>query len=176
VSFRHAANLGALFTHDGNSETIYSTSTVDKTEPGTTTLDYWAVVPAQAGVPSTQQWLHATRTVLVEAATPHPRRLRHQPPTQPALSPSSKLPHSSPLPRHHDPPSHHLFRSIAYHFIFAEHRGRSTRSLRAARHHRATTVGSQKLALRSSTAPQWACWRGRNRIKRGGRCPLALSD
>jgi hypothetical protein len=63
VSFRHAANLGALFTHDGSAETVYSTSTVDTTQPGTTTLDYWAVVP------STQQWLHATRTVIIDLAT-----------------------------------------------------------------------------------------------------------
>jgi hypothetical protein len=55
-------NLGALFTHGGQSETIYSTSTVDVTQSGTTTLDYWAVVP------STQAWLHATRAVVVNAA------------------------------------------------------------------------------------------------------------
>jgi hypothetical protein len=55
-------NLGALFTHDGQSETIYSTSTVDVTAAGTTTIDYWAVVP------STQQVLHATRDVVVIGA------------------------------------------------------------------------------------------------------------
>ena len=55
-------NLGALFTHDGQSETIYSTSTVDSVQAGTTTLDYWAVVP------STQQWFHATRAVVIPAA------------------------------------------------------------------------------------------------------------
>lgn len=31
-----------LFTHAGASETIYSTSTVDVSTAGTTTLDYWA--------------------------------------------------------------------------------------------------------------------------------------
>ncbi len=55
-------NLGALFTHDGGSETIYSTSTVDTTEADATTIDYWAVVRA------TQQWLHASRTIIVSAA------------------------------------------------------------------------------------------------------------
>ena len=54
-------NLGALFTHDGRSETIYSTSTVEVAHPGTTTTDYWAIVPA------TQQWLHATRPVVIPA-------------------------------------------------------------------------------------------------------------
>jgi hypothetical protein len=54
-------NLGALFTHDGQSETIYSTSTIDTTSAGTTTIDYWAVVP------SSQQVLHATRVVIVSA-------------------------------------------------------------------------------------------------------------
>jgi hypothetical protein len=55
-------NLGALFTHDGQSETIYSTSTVDTTISDTTTIDYWAVIP------STQQFLHATRDVVVTGA------------------------------------------------------------------------------------------------------------
>ena len=53
-------NLGALFTHDGQSETVYSTSTVDVATVGTTTLDYWAVIP------STQQVLHATRDVVIQ--------------------------------------------------------------------------------------------------------------
>jgi hypothetical protein len=52
-------NLGALFTHDGQSETIYSTSTVDVSIAGTTTIDYWAVVP------TSQQWLHTTREVVI---------------------------------------------------------------------------------------------------------------
>ena len=56
-------NLGALFTHDGQSETIYSTSTIDTTQTGTTTIDYWAAVLATA----TTQWLHATRVVVVNA-------------------------------------------------------------------------------------------------------------
>jgi hypothetical protein len=55
-------NLGALFTHDSQSETIYSTSTVDTTQSGTTTIDYWALVP------STRQWLHTTRDVVIEDA------------------------------------------------------------------------------------------------------------
>ena len=38
-------NLGALFVHDGMSETIYSTSTVDTGVSGTTTIQYWASVP-----------------------------------------------------------------------------------------------------------------------------------
>jgi hypothetical protein len=53
-------NLGALFSHDGISETVYSTSTVDVSAPCTTTIDYWAQIP---GAP----WLHATRTVIVSA-------------------------------------------------------------------------------------------------------------
>jgi hypothetical protein len=55
-------NLGALFTHDGQSETIYSTSTVDVSSAGTTTIDYWAVIP------SSQQVLHATRAVVIPSA------------------------------------------------------------------------------------------------------------
>jgi hypothetical protein len=55
-------NLGALFTHAGQSETIYSTSTVDTTQAGTTTISYWAVIP------SSQQVLHATRDVVIEGA------------------------------------------------------------------------------------------------------------
>jgi hypothetical protein len=51
-------NLGALFTHDGQSETIYSTSTVDVSTAGTTTLDYWAQIPGA-------NFLHATRDVVV---------------------------------------------------------------------------------------------------------------
>jgi hypothetical protein len=54
-------NLGALFTHEGIAETIYSTSTVEVSTAGTTTIDYWAVVP------SSQQWLHATREAVVPA-------------------------------------------------------------------------------------------------------------
>jgi hypothetical protein len=54
-------NLGALFAHDGENETVYSTSTVDTTQPGTTTIDYWAIVPA------TQQWLHTTRDIVIPA-------------------------------------------------------------------------------------------------------------
>ena len=56
-------NLGALFTHGGQSETIYSTTTVDVSAAGTATLDYWAAVPL------TQQWLHANRAVVVEGAS-----------------------------------------------------------------------------------------------------------
>jgi hypothetical protein len=48
-------NLGALFTHDGQSVTIYSTSTVDATASGTSSIDY------SAAIPSSQQWLHSTR-------------------------------------------------------------------------------------------------------------------
>ncbi len=59
-------NLGALFTHDGNSETIYSTSTVDATISGTTTIDYWAVVP------TSQEILHATRDIVVQGTNISP--------------------------------------------------------------------------------------------------------
>jgi hypothetical protein len=52
-------NLGALFTHAGHSETIYSTTTVDTSSAGTTTLDYWAQIPGA-------DFLHATREVVVE--------------------------------------------------------------------------------------------------------------
>jgi hypothetical protein len=55
-------NLGALFIHDGMAETIYSTSTVDVTISGTTAIDYWAQVP------STQQWLRATRNIVIPAS------------------------------------------------------------------------------------------------------------
>jgi hypothetical protein len=54
-------NLGALFTHAGQSETIYSTTTVDTAISGTTTIDYWAVVPTSG------EYLHATRAVVVSA-------------------------------------------------------------------------------------------------------------
>jgi endosialidase-like protein len=54
-------NLGALFTHAGQSETIYSTTTVDTTISGTTTLDYWAVVPTSGAI------LHTTRNVVIPA-------------------------------------------------------------------------------------------------------------
>ena len=39
--------LDALFTLEGQSETVYSTSTVDTAQAGTTTIDY-AVVPARS--------------------------------------------------------------------------------------------------------------------------------
>ena len=52
--------IGALFAHGANIETIYSTTTVDTTVSGTSTIDYWAQVPGS-------QWLHATRTVIIEA-------------------------------------------------------------------------------------------------------------
>jgi endosialidase-like protein len=55
-------NLGALFTHDGQSETTYSTSTADTTQPGTTAIDYWAQV-------SNAEWLHTTRAVVVISPT-----------------------------------------------------------------------------------------------------------
>ena len=51
-------NLGALFTHDGIAETIYSTSTVDVAQSGTTTIDYWAQAPGA-------QWLHTTRDIVI---------------------------------------------------------------------------------------------------------------
>ena len=54
-------NLGALSTHNGQSETIYSTSTVDTAIAGTTTIDYWAPVPGP-------QWLHTTRAVVIAPA------------------------------------------------------------------------------------------------------------
>jgi hypothetical protein len=55
------SDLGALFTHDGIAETVMSTSTIDTSMAGTSTLDYWAVVPA------TQQVLHATREVVIQS-------------------------------------------------------------------------------------------------------------
>lgn len=54
-------NLGALFTHDGQSETIHSTTTVDVTVAGTNTIDYWAQIPGA-------NFLHTTRAVVVEGA------------------------------------------------------------------------------------------------------------
>jgi len=59
-------NLGALFNHPtatGNpvSETIYSTSTVDTTIAGTTSIDYWAQNPAN------DNWLRASRDVVITA-------------------------------------------------------------------------------------------------------------
>ena len=54
-------NLGALFTHDGQNETVYSTSTVDVSAAGTTTIDYWAILP------STGEVLHATRDIVIPA-------------------------------------------------------------------------------------------------------------
>jgi surface protein with Ig-like domain len=51
-------NLGALFTHAGQSETIYSTTTVDTTLPGSHTIVY--VVSDSSGLTST-----TTRTVIV---------------------------------------------------------------------------------------------------------------
>jgi hypothetical protein len=54
-------NLGALFSHDGISETIYSTSTVDVSTAGTTTIDYWALIPTSG------HFLHATRAVVIPA-------------------------------------------------------------------------------------------------------------
>ncbi len=54
-------NLGALFVHDGMSETIYSTTTIDTSVSGTTTIQYWAQVP------NTQEWLTVIRTVVVPA-------------------------------------------------------------------------------------------------------------
>jgi hypothetical protein len=48
-------------THAGQSETIYSTTTVNTTISGTTTIDYWAQVPG-ASV------LHATRDVVIKGA------------------------------------------------------------------------------------------------------------
>jgi DMSO reductase anchor subunit len=44
------------------SETIYSTSTVDTTQAGTTTIDYWATNPATGEV------LHAIRGIVITAA------------------------------------------------------------------------------------------------------------
>jgi hypothetical protein len=55
------ASFNALFTHAGQSETLYSTSTVDVSVSGTSTIDYWAEVP------STQHWLHTTRQVVIPA-------------------------------------------------------------------------------------------------------------
>ncbi len=64
-------NLGALFAHPtaaGNpvSETVYSTSTVDTTKAGTTTIDYWVLVPA-TNASATPEYLHATRGIVITA-------------------------------------------------------------------------------------------------------------
>ena len=77
-------NLGALFTHDGIAETVYSTSTVDVSAAGTTTLDYWAQIPGAA-------WLHATRDVVVERAAndnPQPQAAEQSPHDGNGISPS----------------------------------------------------------------------------------------
>ncbi|MEQ1718972.1 MAG: tail fiber domain-containing protein [Hyphomicrobium sp.] len=55
-------NLGSLFTHDGISETIYSTSTIDTSVSGTTTVQYWAQIP------SSLEWLMVTRAVVISDA------------------------------------------------------------------------------------------------------------
>jgi hypothetical protein len=41
---------------------MYSTTTVETAVTGTTTLDYWAVIP------TSQQVLHATRDVVIQGA------------------------------------------------------------------------------------------------------------
>jgi hypothetical protein len=58
-------NLGALFSHNGINETIYSTSTVDTSTTGTTTIDYWATWYSDPSATSSAQTLHATRQVVV---------------------------------------------------------------------------------------------------------------
>jgi hypothetical protein len=58
-------NLGASFVHGGTTETIYSTSTVDTTVAGTTTIDYWATYYQDPAVPSSVVIVHATRDVVV---------------------------------------------------------------------------------------------------------------
>ena len=65
-------NLGALFTHPSTgsgqaagSETIYSTTTVNTTITGTTTLDYWATYYPDPNATSSAQYLHTTREVVV---------------------------------------------------------------------------------------------------------------
>jgi endosialidase-like protein len=55
-------NLGALFTHNGIAETVYSTSTIDTTVAGTSTVNYWATIPTSGAI------LHATRAVVVAGA------------------------------------------------------------------------------------------------------------
>jgi hypothetical protein len=81
-------NLGALFTYDGISETIYSTSTIDLSVSGTSTVDYWAVVPWS------QQVLHATRAVVVEGAANDSL----SPPTEEQSSHDDSLPVASSTP------------------------------------------------------------------------------
>lgn len=53
-------DIGALFTYDGQSETLYSTTPVDTTISGTATIDYWPQVPGA-------EWLHTTRAVVIPA-------------------------------------------------------------------------------------------------------------
>ena len=52
-------DLGAALTRDGQTETITSTTTLDTSVAGTTTLDYWAHVI------SPDAWLHASRAVII---------------------------------------------------------------------------------------------------------------
>jgi hypothetical protein len=58
-------NLGALFSHNGINETIYSTSTVNTSATGTTTIDYWATWYSDPSATSSAHTLHATRQVVV---------------------------------------------------------------------------------------------------------------
>lgn len=60
-------NLGALFTHDGTSETVYSTSTIDTSIAGTTTIDYWATWYPDPSATTSAQALHTARQVVIEA-------------------------------------------------------------------------------------------------------------
>jgi hypothetical protein len=48
---KNKSNLSALFTHAGQSETIYSATTVDTTKPTTHSIDY--VVTDASGLTST---------------------------------------------------------------------------------------------------------------------------
>lgn len=64
-------NLGATFVHPSPlgqmTETIYSTSTVDTTVAGTTTIDYWATWYSDPSATTSAQTLHTRRSVIIPA-------------------------------------------------------------------------------------------------------------
>lgn len=59
------SDLGATFTHSGTTETIYATTTVDTSEVGTTTLDYYGTYYTDPTATSSAVTLHAARVVIV---------------------------------------------------------------------------------------------------------------
>ncbi|MFA6608918.1 MAG: hypothetical protein WCT07_03350, partial [Candidatus Paceibacterota bacterium] len=59
--------LGANYNHDGFTDVIYSTSTVDTKVVGTTTIDYFATYISAASS-TVQETLHITRDIVVTGA------------------------------------------------------------------------------------------------------------